>query len=78
MLASCVVKRVPSWVPGATFQRKARDWQIIARNYLDGCFDFGKELLVRDAMNAVSTGRAWLAGKKEDLQKVSAARPYIP
>jgi len=37
------VKYVPEWVPGASFQRKAREWRGVAERFYTFPFDFVKD-----------------------------------
>lgn len=45
-LDHCVVKYVPSWVPGAGFKNKAKVWKQSTDQMVNGPFDKMKELAV--------------------------------
>ena len=42
-----IVKHVPAWVPGASFQRKAREWKKVVLEMRDAPFEVVKNALVR-------------------------------
>jgi len=41
-----ILKHVPSWMPGASFKRKAREWQRLSRAMLESQFKTVKQKLV--------------------------------
>ena len=43
-----VLKYVPSWFPGAGFQKKAAHWREVNRSLVEKPFRYVKEQLVRD------------------------------
>jgi len=40
------VKYVPEWFPGASFQKKAREWRVPVRNMLNQPYEAAKEKYV--------------------------------
>jgi hypothetical protein len=44
-----VLKYLPSWMPGASFKRQAREWSCLSREMLDGPFLTVKQNMVRRA-----------------------------
>lgn len=42
-----ILKYVPEWIPGAGFQKKAREWGKLAMTMVDMPFDAAKKLIVR-------------------------------
>ena len=43
-----ILKHVPSWFPGAGFQRKAAHWRAVNVSLVENPFRYVKEQLVRD------------------------------
>ena len=40
------MKYVPEWFPGATFQKKAREWKVLATKMLNDPYEAAKETYV--------------------------------
>ena len=43
-----MLKYVPSWMPGASFKRKAREWHRLSREMLESQFKFVKQKMVSE------------------------------
>jgi len=43
-----MLKYVPSWMPGAAFKRKAREWHRLSREMLESQFQFVKQKMVSE------------------------------
>lgn len=41
-----LLKHVPEWLPGASFQRKAREWRVLARRMVESPYAAAKKALV--------------------------------
>jgi hypothetical protein len=44
-----VLKYTPSWIPGASFRRKAREWRRLSREMLESQFNIVKQNIVSRA-----------------------------
>ena len=49
------LKYVPSWMPGASFKRKAREWRCLSREMLESQFKLVKQRMVRDVIYIFQT-----------------------
>lgn len=53
-----ILKHVPSWVPGAGFKRRAKEWKIVADHMFDAPFEALKKSVVhsRSSINFGTVG----------------------
>ena len=42
-----LLKYVPSWMPGAGFKRKAKEWKALATEMMDSPFEAAQKAIVR-------------------------------
>jgi hypothetical protein len=47
------LKYLPSWMPGVSFKRKAREWRRLSREMLESQFNFLKRRMVSRAITYV-------------------------
>jgi hypothetical protein len=45
-----ILKYVPSWIPGVSFKRKAREWRILASERIERPFKTVKENMVSETL----------------------------
>ncbi|TEB31949.1 cytochrome P450, partial [Coprinellus micaceus] len=64
------LKYVPEWIPGASFQRKARKWRVLARGMLEMPFAALKEIL-ESGKNPPS----FVAGNLRNIEKGAKYNP---
>ena len=55
-----ILKYVPSWFPGAGFQKKAVHWKVLLTTMAEKPFGYAKEQLVGDHLHEISEPRACL------------------
>ncbi|KAF7977288.1 hypothetical protein HWV62_4251 [Athelia sp. TMB] len=72
-----ILKYVPEWVPGASFQTKAREWGMVGVQMLEASFDVMKKSIA-DGVARPSYCQSRLEnGDDEDLVKNSAGTVYV-
>ena len=67
-----ILKHVPSWFPGAGFQRKAAHWRAVNVSLVENPFRYVKEQLVRDFFSKAHD-LVWTI----ILQKLGKAEPCV-
>ncbi|KIM78610.1 hypothetical protein PILCRDRAFT_98340 [Piloderma croceum F 1598] len=75
-----ILKYVPSWMPGASFKRKAREWRRLSREMLESQFEIVKQKMAKGtAVSCVATKELenWIdsdgdADQEELIKNISA------
>jgi len=65
-----ILKYVPSWMPGASFKRKAREWRHLSRDMLESQFKTVKQKMV-------SCATIFIPRRSKDLQAQGTAKSCI-